>query len=292
MHTVELVGVDGSDAAKNAVRWAAEDAALHGLALCLVCAVPSGVNDAGDASTRNTLRAVEDERRRWLAQAANLATTVAGDVEVTQELRRGKPAAVLVEESARTRRIVVGTHGLGDVTGVSLALGSTAETVAMRAECPVVVVPRLEQEIARSRPVIVGVDGSRVSEPAVAAAFAEASVRGVPLVAVHVWSDNAIDEWFALDADRDWDSIEAKETMALAERLAGWQEKYPDVRVQRVVERDRPVRLLVLHGADAQLIVVGSRGRGGATGMMLGSTSRALLHSAPCPVLVVRADTG
>jgi nucleotide-binding universal stress UspA family protein len=250
------------------------------------------VNDAGDASTRNTLRAVEDERRRWLAQAANLATTVAGDVEVTQELRRGKPAAVLVEESARTRRIVVGTHGLGDVTGVSLALGSTAETVAMRAECPVVVVPRLEQEIARSRPVIVGVDGSRVSEPAVAAAFAEASVRGVPLVAVHVWSDNAIDEWFALDADRDWDSIEAKETMALAERLAGWQEKYPDVRVQRVVERDRPVRLLVLHGADAQLIVVGSRGRGGATGMMLGSTSRALLHSAPCPVLVVRADTG
>jgi nucleotide-binding universal stress UspA family protein len=291
MHPVDVVGVDGSDAAREAVGWAAADAALHRVALRLVCVVPHGADDADEVSmSRSVLQAVEEERRRWLSQAADLAATVAGDVEVVPELRHGKPAAVLVEESTRARRLVVGTRGLGDATGVRLALGSTAETVAMQAECPVVVVPtrRAEQDV-RSWPVLVGVDGSRVGEPALAAAFEEASVRRVSLVAVHVWSDAAIDEWFALDADRDFASIGAAEGLVLAERLAGWQEQYPDVDVRRVVERDRPVRFLVLHGADAQLIVVGSRGRGGLTGMTLGSTSRALLHSTPSPVLVVRA---
>lgn len=112
-------------------------------------------------------------------------------------------------------------------------------------------------------------------------------MRGAPLVAVHVWSDVAVDEWFAPGAG--WEAIRVDEERVLAERLAGWEAKYPDVSVERVVARDRPVRFLVEHGARAQLIVVGSRGRGGITGMLIGSTSRALLHCAPCPVLVVRA---
>ncbi|QIZ33493.1 universal stress protein [Saccharopolyspora sp. ASAGF58] len=293
MQAFDVVGIDGSDVAADAVRWAAADAALHRAALRLVCVVAGGADDAGDGmpTSPNVLDVIVNQRRRWLSQAAELAATVAGDVAITQELRHGKPAAVLVEESAGARRVVVGTRGLGDATGVKRALGSTAETVAMLAQCPVVVVPaaRTDPGVARTRPVVVGVDGSAVSERALEAAFEEASVRRVPLVALHVWSDTAIDEWFALDAERDWDAIEAREGRVLAERLAGWQERYPDVRVQRVVERDRPVRFLALHGADAQLIVVGSRGRGGLTGMLLGSTSRALVHSAPCPVLVVRA---
>lgn len=292
MQAFDVVGIDGSDVAVDAVRWAAADAALHRAALRLVCVVAGGADDAGDRmpTSPNVLDVIENERRRWLSQAAETAATVS-DVAITQELRRGRPAAVLVEESAGARRVVVGTRGLGDATGVKRALGSTAETVAMLAQCPVVVVPapRTDPDVARTRPVVVGVDGSAVSERALEAAFEEASVRRVPLVALHVWSDTAIDEWFALDAERDWDAIEAREGMLLAERLAGWQEQYPDVQVQRVVERDRPVRFLALHGADAQLIVVGSRGRGGLTGMLLGSTSRALVHSAPCPVLVVRA---
>jgi nucleotide-binding universal stress UspA family protein len=70
--------------------------------------------------------------------------------------------------------------------------------------------------------------------------------------------------------------------------MAGWQEKYPDVEVRRVVTRDRPVRCLLNHAVDAQLLVVGSRGRGGFSGMLLGSTSQALMYHAPCPLLVVR----
>ena len=79
--------------------------------------------------------------------------------------------------------------------------------------------------------------------------------------------------------------------MLLGHRLAGYAERYPDVQVTRVVTRDRPVRALVDAAKGAQLLVVGSHGRGGFKGMLLGSTSRALLQSAPCPMMVVRPDS-
>ena len=85
-----------------------------------------------------------------------------------------------------------------------------------------------------------------------------------------------------------WGAVENCERELVAERMAGWQEKYPDVEVRRVVTRDRPVRCLLNHAVDAQLLVVGSRGRGGLSGMLLGSTSQALMYHAPCPLLVVR----
>lgn len=280
----EAVGVDGSETALKAVRWAAADARLHRVPLRLVCAVP----DAPEAVGRG-LTEIRAERPGWLAQAVNAAHAAADGVELEQELRHGRPGQVLLDESRYARRLVVGARGLSEFTGVRLALGSTAELVAMRSHCPVVVVPdRAELEGSGTRPVIVGVDGSRIGESALEAAYAEASVRGVPLIAVHVWSDVAADEWFA-PGSGGWEEIRADAERVLAERLAGWQEKYPDVSVERVVVRDRPVRFLVEHAAQAQLLVVGSRGRGGITGMLIGSTSRALLHCTPCPMLVMRA---
>lgn len=293
MHAGTVVGVDGSETALDAVRWAAQDAALQQSALKLVCAIPFASAEDEDVNEpfERLFEAVVAERRRWLEQAAAAAADIAPALEITQDLRYGKPAAVLVEESTGARRLVVGTRGLGDFTSIGLALGSTAETVAMMAPAPVVVVPSgtLGGQTTASLPIIVGIDGSRVGEPALAAAYEEAAVRGVPLVAAHVWSDVAVDEWFTLDNDQDWASIEEKERAVLAERMAGWQEEYPEVPVQRVVERDRPVRYFVETGGQAQLIVVGSRGRGGLAGMRMGSTSRAILHAAPCPVLVVRS---
>ncbi|RRO16939.1 universal stress protein [Saccharopolyspora rhizosphaerae] len=278
----EVAGVDGSDSALEAVRWAAVDAEVHGRPLRLVCAVPRVPHLAGEGFD-------EAERPRWLTEAVSTARAAAGGVEVEQELRHGTPGEVLLDESHEAQRLVVGGRGLNEFTGVRMALGSTAELVAMRSRCPVVVVPETAgHERVRTGTVVVGVDGSRVGEPALAAAFEEASLRGVPLVAVHVWSDVAVD-WFG-SRSVDWDTVKGDEERVLAERLAGWEEQYPDVEVDRVVARDRPVRFLVECGERAQLLVVGSRGRGGMTGMLIGSTSRALLHHAPCPVLVVRAD--
>jgi nucleotide-binding universal stress UspA family protein len=85
----------------------------------------------------------------------------------------------------------------------------------------------------------------------------------------------------------DWDAVQADEREVLAERLAGWSEKYPDVPVHRLVVRDRPAHALVDESGRAQLVVVGSRGRGGFTGLLMGSVSQALLHHAHCPVAVV-----
>jgi nucleotide-binding universal stress UspA family protein len=137
-------------------------------------------------------------------------------------------------------------------------------------------------------PVVVGVDGSATSDAAVATAFDEASWRGADLVAVHSWLENAADAELLRPGDAEWARIEQNEAEVLAERMAGWQEKYPDVTVRRVLAQGKPVERLLEYAVGAQLIVVGSRGRGGLTGMLLGSTSGALIYHATCPLLVVR----
>jgi nucleotide-binding universal stress UspA family protein len=136
---------------------------------------------------------------------------------------------------------------------------------------------------------VVGVDGSPTSEAALAFAFEAADLHGVPLLAVHTWTDYQIES--TMTAVLEGDAIDADERRLLAERLAGWGEKFPDVAVTRLVTRYRPARTLLEQSAHAQLVVVGSRGRGGLAGMLLGSVSHALLHHAVCPVAVVRPAT-
>ena len=145
--------------------------------------------------------------------------------------------------------------------------------------------------VAESGPVVVGVDGSPASEPAIAAAFEEASSRGAPLVAVHAWYDSTCEDFSGtVRIIPRWEPVADDEERLLARRLAGWQEKYPDVEVRRVLRRDRPRHALLEAAEKARLVVVGSRGRGGFTGMLLGSTGQALVQHAGCPVLVVRPE--
>lgn len=285
-----LVGVDGSDSALEAVRWAAREAERRGTGLRLVQAFgwPAGRHlgqPAVGVDYRETMRRLAGEQ---VAAAAAAVAEVSPGLVVEQVVETGYPIPVLLAGARSAQLVVVGDRGLGGVTG--LLVGSVATGLVAQAACPVVVV----RETSRGAtgpvegPVVVGVDGSPTSEAALAFAFDAAAARRVPLVAVHTWWDLVVDP--AMAPLLDWEAIEGDEHQLLAERLAGWGEKYPDVRVRRVVTRDRPAHALVRQTDGAQLVVVGSRGRGGLTGLLFGSVSHAVLHRARCPVAVVRPD--
>ena len=133
-----------------------------------------------------------------------------------------------------------------------------------------------------------GIDGSPASEAATAWAFDEASCQGLPLVALHACRD--VGDFPILDMD--WRKYESQGEKALTERLAGWQEQYPNVHVRRRLEWNQPARWLVEESGHAQLVVVGSHGRGGFAGMSLGSVGAAVAQSAKVPVVVVRTRSG
>jgi nucleotide-binding universal stress UspA family protein len=281
-----VVGVDGSSSAIEAVEWAALECARHRVPLRLVHALLVPVRGYPELliAEHEVRQAMEDQARTLLAEAEKAASAAAPTVDVEAVRLSGAVVPVLVEESREARMIVLGSQGLGGFTG--LLVGSTAVGLSAHGVCPVVVVRGTP---AKDAPVVVGVDGSPASEAAIGFAFDAASTRGVPLTAVMTWTDFLVDSPYnEARLAIDWEQVQEAERRLLAQRMAGWQEKYPDVHVDRVVLRDRPVRALLKLAEDAQLLVVGSRGHGGFTGMLLGSTSQALVYHAPCPLAVVR----
>ncbi|MFR9802430.1 universal stress protein [Pseudonocardia sp. RS010] len=280
-----VAGIDGSDLSTEAARWAAAHAARHRRVLRLVRAYQLPPHTADEVR-----RQMQAHVRRQLWSAARLVRTVAPELAVEQAVVEGDPAEVLVAESAAARLLVVGTRGVGGFAG--LLVGSVGDALARRAECPLVVVRGpVESDDAlrrgdRVRPVVVGVDGSPAGEAALAFAFAEADVWTAPLVAVHAWTEHLEDPqavaWSELGA------LEAEEREVLAERLAGWTEKYPGVRVSRELVHGPAHRALVDRSVNARLVVVGSFGRGRLGRTLLGSTGRTVLHHAHSPVAVVR----
>jgi nucleotide-binding universal stress UspA family protein len=286
-----VAGVDGSDSALQAVRWAAGEAARRRVPLRLVAAV-GPVTAAHDfaGSGPDPRLVLLRQAHAHLAEAERAALQAAPEIELEQEVLDGFPIPRLMDESRAAQLIVIGDRGLGGVAG--LLLGSVAFALGAHGACPVVVVRG--RTGATDGPVVVGVDWSPISEAALAFAFDAAAARRAPLLAVHVW---AVHVWRDLLLDPvtlpslDWDGLARREELALAERLSGWREKYPDVEVQRLVVQERPARALIEQSQRAQLLVMGSHGRGGVTGLVLGSISHAVLHRADCPVVVVRAHS-
>lgn len=284
-----VVGVDGSDNANAALRVAASVAAKRGLRLKIIHALdfaPYGFGgpyiDAG-----GVYEWMEESGKSILVDAERDARERVGDIDITTELSVGNSAQWLVELSESARVVVIGASGVG-ATATAL-LGNNAVSVTTHSHCPVVVV---RGEIRPGAPVVVGVDGSPTSARAVAVAFEEASLRDAPLVTVHVWSDlgpRAFDDPRA--AALVPGGIEDAEHAVLAEALAGWQEQFPDVEVRREIYIDNPRARLLEWSKSAQIVVVGSRGRGGFKSMLLGSTSNSLISSAECPVVVVRPES-
>jgi nucleotide-binding universal stress UspA family protein len=230
----------------------------------------------------------ERQARLWLRTATSTVHETAPDLNPAEQLRMGPVIATLVALSGDAALVVLGATGIGAFTG--MLIGSTANVVVSWARCPVAVVrtPSLRGR-SQDGPVVVGIDGSAASEAAIGFAFDEASLRGCGLVAVHTWNEVFIDpELKVARIAIDTTGLQERAHELLAQQLAGWQEKFPDVEVRRVVTQGRPLGALLESGEDACLIVVGNRGHGGFDGTLLGSTSQGLAHHAPCPLVVIR----
>jgi nucleotide-binding universal stress UspA family protein len=282
------VGVDGSETALRAVRWAARTAASEhrGLRILLAYSAvdPALMTDAG--LWRRYRQDLLDGARAEVARAAAAARDAAPDLAIAEELVEGTAAAALLERAGEDL-LVVGEHGAGDFQGPFA--GSVATAVAVHAAGPVVVV-RGDEDTAPDAPVVVGVDGSPASTAAIDFAVAAADAAACPLIAVHTWWDLLVGP--ELEPLLDWGAISVDERRVLAEQIAGRSAAHPDVRVSTVVERAHPSRVLLDHARGARLLVVGTRGRGGFAGLLLGSVSRAMVHRSPCPVAVVPPPGG
>jgi nucleotide-binding universal stress UspA family protein len=283
-----VVGVDGSAASNAAVCWAAHDAVTRKIPLTLVHVVNPTVSTWAQAPTLDRFAEwQEDEGRRILANALKIARDTANDnlpIPIDSELMFSATVPTLADLSKTAKLMVVGTYGRGALArGL---LGSVSSELMRHSHCPVAVIrdedPRMPHPA--QAPVLLGTDGSPASELATAIAFEEASRRHVDLIALHAWSDKEIFELPGLD----WSAVKAEEERLLAEALAGYQERYPDVTVTRLIVCDRPARALVETSESAQLIVVGSHGRGRLAGTLLGSVSNAVVQSVRMPVIVAR----
>ncbi|MFI7680415.1 universal stress protein [Actinophytocola sp. NPDC049390] len=286
-----VAGVDGSESALRAVRWAAHEAVRRGVPLRLVhvCYLVPVRHPRQVAPPPEYRDALLEQGRHWLTEAQEAAQHAEPGLVVSTDLREGVTSEVFIDESRTARLVVLGSRGLGGFG--AMLLGSVTVAVTAHAHCPVVVV-RSEPD-GGTGPVLVGVDGSELSQAAVAFAFEAAAARGVPLVALHTWFDVDVSgAWATFPDTIDWDYLRKQAEQALTEAMAPWRAKFPDVEVREVVERERPARALLRHGAGAALIVVGSRGRGAVAGLGLGSVSQAVLHHAVCPVVVARTEKG
>lgn len=285
-----IVGVDGSEHSLEAVRWAAFDAALRGLPLTIVTVMRDRLPSLADAinlrSDRSKILRRKTEETLEKATVAARQAAGAADLEVNTAIEVGQAADVMLKLGEQQVMLVVGSRGLGEFAGG--LIGSVSTEVVTHARCPITVVKSGDHTARPSvLPVVVGVDGTDHSEPALAHALTEASIRGVELVAVHAVIDfdpaHANSGGLA-DQKLPTDPVD---DVVLAESLAGWQEQFPDVRIRRETVRDRPVRHLVREADQAQLIVMGSRGGGGLPTMLFGSTSQAVLHTVQTPVMIV-----
>lgn len=297
-----LVGLkDGQE--HVALSWAAEEAAQRQAPLRILHAfmnetyfpwgygytVPTGLYDIEERFRANALS--------LLADAVERVRLEHPDLPVTTTVARATAAGSIVAASDNASLVVLSRRRHQHPRAASL--GSVPLAVAAHASCPVVVVPELEddgsgprvQAAARPGPiagqVVVGVEDSRKCLDAVGFAFAHASAHGLAVTAVHGWW---LDPKIAALAEMpDWAELGEDDPTVVDAILAPWRVRYPEVKVSRIVVRQRPAEALVEAGAGARLLVVGSRGHGGFTGLLLGSVSRYVLQHAACPVAVVRA---
>ena len=319
-----VVGYDGSPESRLALSWAAATARRRGTKLTLLHSVNLSFIPGFHAFDASRVEPeLQDAAKRLVEDGATRAGDSLDASEIQTQYWLGSPAAQIVEASHDADLVVMGSRGRGRITGG--LLGSTSYAVAAHADCPVVLV-RPSHEAAEAtdteatdteatdtealgtaslseglpevvrpdagHPVVVGYDDSEPAMRAVQAAADVAMEEGAELRIAHVLQVPAIDSW-AYEETAHAGTVKAHslrehadDALSAAVRLA--TSKHPDLEVSTEVLYGNPGQAIADLGSTAGLIVVGSRGRGGFTGLLLGSVSHNVIHNAECPVMVVR----
>lgn len=274
-----LVGYDGSGGSDLALSWADELARVTRRPLLVLIS---------EVDPTQILEVTSD----WhVTRMAQIEADVRGRLkdspapEPMVEIVDTAPAPAMINASREASLVVLGARGHNLFSGV--VLGSVSQHVSRHAACPVVVVRQPHDPQAR---VVVGIDGSAGSRAALAFGFEQADRTGSSLTVIHAWRSMAHGRGAVMGAP--FDERLAKETSVakriLAEAVAGFAERFPDVALVTEAIPVAPSRCLVDASRSAALVVVGSRGRGAFAELMLGSVSQAVLHHAQCSVAVVR----
>ena len=280
-----VAGFDGSETARTALEWAADQALTLGRGLTLVHALMPPVTTGGlGVSLPPSLDLLDELERQALAQLDEAAAAL--DVTDTRtRINVGSASAVMIEASETAHLVVVGSRGRGGFKG--LLLGSVSAQIAAHALCPVAVIR--EAPPADARHVVVGIDGSPGAEAALAFAFDQASRRGWSLIAVHAWDVPAYDLLIVPNGPVPvpLSDVADEEVRLTAEVLAGFRDDYPDVEVEERLVRSPAVQALIDASDKAALIVVGTHGHGPTVSALLGSVSNGVLHKSRRPVVVI-----
>ncbi|GAA3399300.1 universal stress protein [Cryptosporangium minutisporangium] len=288
--SVVTVGIDGSAPAMAALDWAARYALARELPLQVLIAVgwPSERQIYAGYRVAELRDAARIDGQKTLERAVTRVGAALPALSVSGRVSDEPPVHALLDASAFSELVVVGCRGLNPAA--EMILGSVSAAVSAHARSPVVVV-RADRLPGPDAPVVVGIDGSERDAAALDAAFGEADRWAAPLVVAHAWSDVSLVGMFDAAAAPSWIEVRHHADELVKRQVTAWQTRYPRVRVTTVVEREQPARMLLDLAEKAGLVVVGSHGRGGFAGMLIGSVARRLVHHADAPVLVVRTPT-
>lgn len=278
-----VVGVDGSRQSLRALEWAAQSAHLRQRPLLIVHALPRYQYDV-PFYPPGRWEAAKADGEEIVAEAVAVARECYPSLHVNARMPSASTITALREASEQAHLVVVGARGRGGFH--NLLLGSTSLQVAGHAACPVVVVR--DGPNASHHEIVVGVDGSQHATAALGFAFEEAAAHQTRLRAVHAWKPPPAGAEPPVLVAPDPGEAAEEEREVLLRALNGWPDKHPDVEVVQDLPVEHPAHALIRASEFADLVVVGSRGRGGFHGLALGSVSHALLHHALCPVAVAR----
>lgn len=276
-----IIGVDGSEQSRAALRWGLARASERSAEVTLLHIA----DDSFLSESVAFLSEAQAASEQMLAAEQEYARSQGYEGTISGRALVGHPIAEVEEASKNASLVVLGDHEGSRFAGTFF--GTRSVKIAAVSHAPVAVIPLTEQ--APTKGIVVGVDGSEASRKAIEFAAAEADRRGLELNAVYAWMPPLTPGLEYLWSDELVASQRATAEEAIAIGVAGLAERYPDLVVNRVIVQSPPIAALLAEGEGAELLVVGSRGRGGLSRLLLGSVSHGVLAQLPCPVIVTRA---